>query len=123
MAIRIYGASDDLVEIEGDVTDEVNPGSSITVGTAAAGVVVKMRYGKRKGAAVWEAVVGQIDEGVPIPWAVTISGLASQGDNRDHPRDYTAIVDIACPPGTPVRHGGKLLNPPQRPQERRGVPA
>lgn len=110
MGIRIYGVSDDLTVIDGDVHEEGGATSTVTVGTVTGGVVVGMRY---KGPApVWSATVRQIDEGVPIPWPVTISCAPASG--LPDPRSYSAMVTIDCPPGTPVRIGKKLLNPPTR---------
>lgn len=103
--LKIYGASDDLVEIEGPGGDEIdcyNSGVEITVGYPEAapgrdaqGVKVIMRYApKWTDAAVWTAEVFPIDEDVDIPWPVSVS-LAERG--------YSAQVLIDCPEDTPVK--------------------
>ena len=109
MAFKIYGTSDDLIEIEevgtddqqrevrGDQGDELNAdGANIVIGreeagegTDAEGIRVSMRYGKR---GCWEAHIAPIDEDVPCPWKV--GGTINK---------YTAVVDVYCPLGTPIR--------------------
>lgn len=107
--IRIYGSSDDLTVIEGDVNEEGTAKSTITVGSPTGGLVIKMRY---KGPdPVWSATVVQVGEYVPIPWPVRISEAPISGTNTG---SYSAMVTIDCPPGTPVRLGRRLLNPPDR---------
>ena len=105
--IRIYGASDDIVEIEGDVNEETSPGRSIVIGTKVdGGLVVSMKYGV--GAAVWQARVRQIDEGIPVPWPVTIGNAEPHG--FPDPQTYSVLVTIDCPAGTPVFVGKKRLS-------------
>ena len=58
-------------------------------GTDAEGIRVSMRYGKR---GCWEAHIAPIDEDVPCPWKVGVT------INK-----YTAVVDVYCPLGTPIR--------------------
>ena len=98
MGLKIYGHSDDLVEIDGDVRDEVDcydKGVNLVVGRAEAiegknaeGLRVGMRYGK---GGCWEARISPIDEDVPCPWPVSVTV-----------ERYTAVVTIDCPPGTPI---------------------
>jgi len=104
--LRIYGASDDLVVIEGHVDDEVSPSRSITIGTEAGGVVVSMKYGV--GAGVWQARVRQIDEGIPVPWPVTIGNAEPSGS--PDPQTYSVLVTIDCPADTPVFVGKRKLS-------------
>lgn len=103
--LKIYGASDDLVELEGCVEDEIgcyDKWVEITVGYTEAepgrdtqGVKVIMRYApKWADAGVWTAEVFPLDEGVEIPWPVKIE-LSE--------RKYSAQVVIDCPDGTPVK--------------------
>jgi hypothetical protein len=103
--IRIYGASDDLVEIEGDRSDEIgcyDRKVRVSVGTPEAGVLVTMRYGSTgMGFATWTAEIGQMAEGVEIPWPVSITNAEKSG--RPDPRSYSVTVEIGCPPGTPVK--------------------
>lgn len=100
--IRIYGASDDLVEIEGDHNEEVdalNDEVKVTIGTDAGGLLVLMRYAAGgMGFATWTAEVGQMAENVEIPWPVHI-GHAMRGSRVG----YSVTVEVDCPPGTPVR--------------------
>lgn len=102
--LKIYGASDDLVELEGCVEDEIDcydKWVQITVGypeaehgRASQGVKVIMRYApKWVNAGVWSAEIFPIDEDVEIPWPVKVE-LSE--------RKYSAQVVIDCPEGTPV---------------------
>lgn len=96
--LRIYGASDDLVEIEGDVSEELGARDrqrTITIGDDKGGLRVIAKYapGSR---AVWRLSVEPIDEEVPIPWPVHVE-LAEPG--------YSCAVVVDCPPGTPVAFG------------------
>lgn len=110
--IRIYGASDDLVEIEGHPDgDEVGCYNSIviiTIGTEDAGCRVIMRYADGNRGAVWSAQVEQMDEGVPIPWAITIGHCNRDGKPLplDVPKNeeggtrgvaYSVLVQVDAP--------------------------
>jgi hypothetical protein len=98
----IYGASDDLVEIEGlDGGDEVNcmgGGCRVKLGTReTGGCIVVMRYG---GDGVWSAEVGQLGDGIPIPWAISLATYhPSEKPIGEH---YTVATLIDCPASTPV---------------------
>lgn len=98
--ITIYGASDDLVEIEGDVSDEVSPGRMILVGDGKRGMYVVFKYAaNKKSGAVWRGSVEQVDEGVPMfPMTVDLADPSGHPD----PRSYSVKFVIDCPPGTPV---------------------
>jgi hypothetical protein len=105
--IRIYGASDDLVEIEGDVQDEVSPGKMIKIGTDEKGMYVTFRYAaNKKSGGVWRGTVEQIEEGIPM-FPMTV-GLAEASGFPD-PRSYSVLFTIDCPPGTPVWVGKRNL--------------
>lgn len=94
MGLTIYGSSDDLVELEGEVREEINADhAEIRIGTDLCGLVVTADYAPRKaGGAVWRLAVEQVDEDVPLPWPV-----------RVEPRHaYSPQVVIDCPPGTTV---------------------
>lgn len=78
MKIRISGASDDLIEIEGDVTDEFsayNAGEDLHHGAVrvatiggATGVLVHLIYD-----GTWSCALGQLEEGRSLPaWGYTI---------------------------------------------------
>ncbi len=58
--LRFYGASDDLIEIEGDVPgcDEFNAEKAIF---EVAGLRIAFEY-----AGTWEIAVAQVDESVPV---------------------------------------------------------
>lgn len=105
MALKIYGASDDLVEIEGHFSEEIDCYEKdvlITVGwpEAAAGknsqgVFVVMRYAPSwVKSGVWTAEISPFDEDVEIPWTITV-GLGGRG--------YSAEVSIDCPDDVPVK--------------------
>lgn len=105
MGIQIYGASDDLVEIEGDVRDEIAPGRAIMVGGHERGVRVVMKYAVGK-VGVWRGCVEQIDEGVPM-FPVTV--VEADPGGKPDPKSYSVKVCIDCPPGTPVMVGKRNL--------------
>jgi hypothetical protein len=99
MSVRISGHSDDIVSLEAYVSDEVS-GDAVRVkigwseaapGRDAAGVMVTMIYGGNDSGAVWAATVEQFEDGVPVPWPVTITF-----------RTYTPVVLVGCPEGTPI---------------------
>ena len=106
--IAVYGASDDIVCIEGDVNDEATPGRMIEIGDGQRGVRVTMKYAaSKKSGAVWRAAIEQVEEGVPM-FPVTVV----EADPRGHPdpQSYSVKVVVDCPPGTRVTCGGKSLN-------------
>jgi hypothetical protein len=123
--MKIYGASDDLVEFEGcslerdedkdgpyiglvmEADDEIDcydKKLSIEIGQVEAkegqnahGVRVVMVYAsKDHDAGVWEARISPLDEDVGCPWPVRVAfGPPSRG--------YSAVVEIDAPVGTPIR--------------------
>lgn len=98
--LRIYGASDDLVELEGIVDQELGcyGVAKIRVGTDEGGVDVLMAYAPfRGGGGTWAAMLAPLDEGVPIPWPVAIKHRERRGEV-----EYSVVVEIDCPTGTPV---------------------
>lgn len=102
--IEIHGASDDLVcvAVDGKPFEEFSDFESsveLLVGTVSGGVIVEFSYGDRC-VSVWRASIRQIDEGVEIPWPVTIENAPPSG--YPDPRSYSVLVRIACPVGTPV---------------------
>jgi hypothetical protein len=91
--IRIYGHSDDCVEIRGDVIDELSAFDRtriITIGGEGAGVELHAKY-----AGTWEFTVKLIEEDVPCPWPIRI----------EPKHGYSQQVVIDCPPGTPLDFG------------------
>lgn len=110
--IRIYGASDDLVEIEGALKEEVTPHRTITIGDDKRGVLVTMRY-SAKGNGCWRASVDMVGEGVPM-FPVTITQAEPHGGSYDGGKlvknpYYSVMVNVDCPPGTQVTRGKRLL--------------
>lgn len=97
--IRIYGCSDDLIEIESDdgkVGEELNvidpPRATIKLGDDNGGVKVKMKYGSW---GCWSATIEQLNEGVMIPWPIRVT---------QHQNGYSIKVEIDCPSDTPVKY-------------------
>jgi hypothetical protein len=96
--IRIYGTSDDIVEIDGDVSEELSAYTTprvITVGDANGGLCVVVEYAPAhvNTGGNWRIAVELIGEDVPIPWPVSM-------EVRECPYSPTLVID--CPPGTPV---------------------
>ena len=100
--IKIYGASDDLVEIEGSIHgDEIDcydKSVLITIGEPEAspgrdahGLQIRMRHGSLGS---WSAEVGQIDDDYAIPWPVFLR-VADHG--------YSVMVCVDAPADTPLR--------------------
>jgi hypothetical protein len=97
MSLRIYGASDDLVEIEGDVQEEIgcyDTQVTLEIGGLDGGIRVIADYGVDK-AAVWRLALEPVDEDVPVPWPVRTE-LGGRG--------YSLVIIVDCPPGTPIYH-------------------
>lgn len=99
--LTIYGYSDDLVELEGVVREEIDCFGkdveiTITEPDGDGGVRVRMRYHR-----VWSAEVSQIGE-ERIPWPVEIR--TADGDREP---EYSVFVEIGCPEDVQV--GGDLI--------------
>lgn len=96
--LKIYGASDDLVEVEGALRDEFNADSnSRWVGEVIApngdGLLVTAAY---LHAGVWALGVGPTDEGAFLPaWDIRVTNC---DDN-----DYSAMLVITVPDATVIR--------------------
>lgn len=95
--ITIYGASDDLIEVEGCLgADEFNSyehGPVMWRGDliAPGGVEAMRVHAVFDGC--WSVAVGQVDEDVPLPsWPVTVR------QHRSIP--YSTVVEVAAPDGT-----------------------
>lgn len=86
--VRISGASDDLIEIEGSVPgcDEYNAEHAYF---QIAGLQLGVEY---SGDGTWEIAVGMIDEDVPVTAA----------DMRLSAEGYTMVLDMEVPPGAHV---------------------
>ena len=103
--IRIYGASDDLVEIDGHVREEINCYSKavrIEVGDptdpTTGGCIVWATYAPQEvfvaPGGTWLLAVTLFDEDVPLPWPVRLEVKECR---------YSPTLVIGCPTGTPVR--------------------
>lgn len=103
--LKIYGASDDLVEIEGHAREEIDCYDRkvvITIGWAneespqsARGVYVIMRYSPRYlRNGCWTAEISPIDEDADIPWPITVE--------LEPNRRYSSLVTIDCPKNIPI---------------------
>jgi len=96
--LKISGHSDDIINLEGIVNDEVNgDGANIIVGKQSAsegedafGIKIKMRYVK---GGVWAATIEPLDDDVKCPWPVSVTI-----------ENYSAVVAIDCPKGTNVSY-------------------
>lgn len=97
--IRIYGHSDDVVVVKGDVVEELGAFGRrrcITIGGEGEGVEVRAEYApKNSKGATWQFSINLLDEDVPCPWPIRIE--------TEHV--YSQAVVIDCPPGTPVDFG------------------
>lgn len=89
MSLTIYGASDDLIEVEGSIREEFQcySGNGEIIVTAADGALRVFLRLEENGC--WSAGIGQIDEGARIPWAVAFA-------RPDHTA-YTVAITIDCP--------------------------
>jgi len=57
MSTRVYGASDDLVELEGDLNGEVSCYQGDVLVAFSDGTVLRIQYGKPSLAGVWQIIV------------------------------------------------------------------
>lgn len=89
--LKIYGHSDDIVELDGIVEESIQALANdvcVKIGDEkAGGIWVYMTYDS-----LWTAAVSLIDENIPIPWPVLIKGDG-----------HTIVVEIMCPKGTKVK--------------------
>ena len=88
--LRFYGASDDLVEVEGVVREEYNVPASGSLGFRVwqddgAGTIegcrVKVRYTDQ---GVWAVEVSHLEEGFALPWSATIE--------HEHPYSVALVL-------------------------------
>lgn len=93
--ITIYGASDDLVEVDGCVgADEFNVGVNWQGDLVAPGTEQLRVFAEYDAArnGCWLIAVTQTDEDVPLPsWPITFSG---------HDSGYSLLLSIDAPAGT-----------------------
>lgn len=95
--LTIYGASDDLIEVEGDLEgcDEYNGEEAVF---AIAGLKVTVEYAD---AGVWAIKVAQLDEGDPVT-AKNITLGVSNAINPENP-PYSMQLDMDVPDDAVVR--------------------
>lgn len=89
MALTIYGASDDLIEVEGSIREEFNVyegHAEIVVASSDGAMRVVLDYGDN---GCWSAGIRQIDEGARLPWPVAFG--------RPEHCAYSVAVTIDCP--------------------------
>jgi hypothetical protein len=98
MDIRIYGASDDLIEFEGDIYDEFNwygrdAWQCQLIAPNGDGLTINVRYG----ADDWTLDVSPLSEDGALPdWIVVKS--------RSEEVEYSEQLDITAPDGTELVH-------------------
>ena len=99
MSIRIFGASDDLVEIDGHVRIEEDTHNHqdgmvlIEVGDEVhGGLAVGATHTPRHG---WSIHTGLMHVEHTIPWPVTLR--TKTDDDPDWYPDYSPILEIDCP--------------------------
>ena len=99
--LRIYGHSDDNVEIEGWLREEIgcyDEPVRIEIGSPMSGgiaVVAEYAAGHR-GGATWSIAFAPLDEEVPCPWDVEF-------DPEGNGKGYSFGLIVHCPKGTPIR--------------------
>lgn len=105
MSLNIYGASDDLVEIEGHVTEEIGCFQrpvKLEIGTRETGglrvIAVYAPKGSKYG--VWRLSVEPLDEDIVVPWPVSVET-----------KGYSCVIRIHCPDDVPVFRKGKRVGP------------
>lgn len=107
MTIYIYGASDDLVEFEGDFREEYNTydhGYFHIKDEQGEGVRVEAHYGEN---GTWLIGAAPLDEDVPMPWNI---GYAFPDEVR-YSNTYSAILRIDAPEGVTVTQVNKNGDP------------
>jgi hypothetical protein len=96
--MKIYGASDNLFEIEaGKASEEVNCYDKtpwVRVGNEVmGGLLVIGQYAPSENA-TWRLSIDMLDEDIPVPWPVRVEF-----------NGYSPTVIIDCPDDTPFTHG------------------
>lgn len=103
--LALPGDVDDYT-VEGHLVDEfpVDDNNSVTLHLADAsgngGCKITMTYNGRTGC--WDATVGLLGEGIPIPWPVTVHGDRYTG-GKEREDFYTVRVDVDCPDDVAVQ--------------------
>ena len=97
--IRVYGASDDLLEFDGAISEEFSRYSNPIVGTLTApngdGLTVMAYYAN---SGVWGVGVGPLDEGATLPdWPIRFE------DGKQNESSFSATLVIDIPEGTTLK--------------------
>ncbi len=95
---KIYGASDDLIEIEGKHGDEIDTYKGprwITFGNEVIGGI--RVFAGHTGEWGWLLSVQPLDDDIPCPWPVSVV-VADNG--------YSMAICIDCPDDTPWAYQG-----------------
>lgn len=105
--IRIYGCSDDLVEIEGNgISEETDAGTTVYFGERSSCLAVTLDFETHG----WEFKVFQPyidDDDGEVPWPVHIQ-QCRQGRHAQGSYSLELVVD--CPEGTPVSVGSEPVD-------------
>lgn len=116
--MRIYGASDDLLEIECDNGDDQDQEIGcydktvwVRIGEESEGLLVLAEYAPGE-TACWRLAVEPIDDGVPCPWPM-----------RMEIKNYTPVLIIDCPKGTPFVFGTGVADMDAARKERERIAA
>jgi len=96
--LRIYGASDDLIELEGAVRYEIQCYSGNATIQAkdpetGEGVAVQLILG-----VVWAPTIQPLptEDGAEFPWPVQVKTKGQLDDPRIYLPDYSVYVEIEC---------------------------
>ncbi len=89
MSLTIYGASDDLCEIEGSVRKEFCDTSGAFELIIASSDGAMRVFVRNEDNGCWSVAIGQIDEGARLPWPVAFG--------RPEHCAYSVAVTIDCP--------------------------
>ena len=97
--LKIFGCSDDLVELRGVVDNEIgcfDEDVKLRIGTERKGLYVTMKFG-RNNTPTWSMEIEQIDENIPIPWDCLLGQYKSHYGNTHSP-----LIHIDGPARTTV---------------------
>lgn len=103
--IKIYGASDDLFEVETDhrdgEPDEIGCSHQLAAVKIAAGedaIIVHGRYNATPGCAAWMIGISQVDEEIPLPaWPMTWGVTGAGTGYPRHKVGYSVLLTIEAP--------------------------
>lgn len=90
--VRIYGASDDLIEFDGGIYDEVNilPIGGEWHGELRAGTGRLLVWARYANDGMWMLGISQVGDAIPLPdWPIMIR--SAQGDESGY--SVTLVID------------------------------